>query len=383
MIDADTHVVESEATWSFFDEEPSLARWRPALVPTVDGATSARVNRWLIDGRVVPKPEGRGGASLGTPPADEAKSAEHYGVRWELRSLADPIGRVKDAERYGVTRQVLYPTIFLSHLSDDPIVNSALCRSYNRFMARAWEAAGGRFSWVLVPPLYSISDAVDEIRLGRRGGAVGVMFRGLECDRSLGDPYFEPVYDAAAQEGLPVCIHTGPGCKTLLEMADNRRFFNFGQNRVLPLVAFHDLVFNKVPQRFPTLRFGFIESTASWVPFLLHFLGRQARQAGRDGDELRQPSFFEENRLFVACEADEDVPYLVQRVGPHNLLIGSDYGHADQSAELAALERLVQREDVDVGVASQIVEDNPRRFYGLPEHAAGTASTGEALTAPR
>ena len=28
----------------------------------------------------------------------------------------------------------------------------------------------------------------------------------------------------------------------------------------------HTLVFNDIPSRFPTLRFGFIETSAQWVP---------------------------------------------------------------------------------------------------------------------
>jgi predicted TIM-barrel fold metal-dependent hydrolase len=188
------------------------------------------------------------------------------------------------------------------------------------------------------------------------------MLHGLEGSRSLADPYFYPVYEAAQAEDLAICVHTGPGCGPLLEMADYRYMGGFGQNRVLPLVAFHDLLSRHVPERFPSLRFGFIESTASWVPFMLHFLQRETRGVVKTG---HGPALFAENRLYVACEADEDLPYLTDHIGPEHIILGSDYGHADQSAELDALATLPSRDGVDDSLAQRILIDNPQRFYGL------------------
>ena len=44
---------------------------------------------------------------------------------------------------------------------------------------------------------------------------------------------------------------------------------------------------------------------------------------------------FCEYRIYVACEADEDIPYLAEFIGEDNLLIGSDYGHNDPAEEKA------------------------------------------------
>jgi predicted TIM-barrel fold metal-dependent hydrolase len=49
-------------------------------------------------------------------------------------------------------------------------------------------------------------------------------------------------------------------------------------------------------------------------------------------------------------------------------MIGTDYSHADQSAEIQALDVIEQRADkgeISVAVARKILDDNPRRFYGL------------------
>jgi hypothetical protein len=49
-------------------------------------------------------------------------------------------------------------------------------------------------------------------------------------------------------------------------------------------------------------------------------------------------------------------------------MIGTDYSHADQSAEIGALDVIEQRGEkgeIPASVARKILDDNPRRFYGL------------------
>ena len=49
-------------------------------------------------------------------------------------------------------------------------------------------------------------------------------------------------------------------------------------------------------------------------------------------------------------------------------MIATDYSHADQSAEIQALDVIEQRGakgEIPASVARKILDDNPRRFYGL------------------
>ena len=87
--------------------------------------------------------------------------------------------------------------------------------------------------------------------------------------------------------------------------------------------------------------------------------------AGPEWDEWWGPRLFQEYRLFVACEADEDIPYLLKYVGEDNLLIGSDYGHQDQSRDDGVVPTIKKRPDLPESVKGKILYDNPKRFYGL------------------
>jgi predicted TIM-barrel fold metal-dependent hydrolase len=71
-------------------------------------------------------------------------------------------------------------------------------------------------------------------------------------------------------------------------------------------------------------------------------------------------------RIFVTCQIGDDVPYLIKScMGENTLMIGTDYGHADSFTELDALTTLKESGGISPAQHKKIVEDNPRRFYGL------------------
>ena len=45
--------------------------------------------------------------------------------------------------------------------------------------------------------------------------------------------------------------------------------------------------------------------------------------------------------------------------------IGADYGHADPTTEISALLRIGEDERMTPEVRQKILDDNPRRLYGL------------------
>ena len=137
----------------------------------------------------------------------------------------------------------------------------------------------------------------------------------------------------------------------------------------LPLMAFRNIVANKIPELFPELRFGFIEAGASWVPYVLHAL----RSVFGGSPEQWGPKLFQEYRLYTAYEEWEDLPYLVQYVGEDNLVVGSDWGHHGGGG-VAATRRAAggfgnmrSREDVPGAVIDKMLADNARQLYALAE----------------
>ena len=360
IIDADTHISEGAAMWALMDR--AMQPRRPILLQVPDDTWYGNRDAfWLIDGEIYPKPAGKGSFALVTPSEQKVQAGRKDSTP-ATREMTDIKGRLADMVKLNTAMQIVYPTLFLVYNTTDKELEVALCRAYNRFLAQACAQSGGLMKWVVVLPLQSMNVAIDEIRFAKANGAVGVFFRGIEGEYTLDNPYLFPIYEEAQKHDLSICVHTGCGVKQVLEMFDLARNHTFGHTRVMPLLAFRDLVANKIPEQFPGLRFGFIEAAAGWAPFLIHIIRRLLKERFKYGSSAEM---FREYRLYIACEADEDIPYIAKYTGDDHLLIGSDYPHNDPSREDQFVNALNVREDISPQLRQKILYDNPRAFYAL------------------
>jgi len=361
VIDADTHVDETEDSWSFL--RPEEAALRPGTGFPSDREANPFMRYWLIDGRRQIR---------------FIRNDAQTKTTVETRELLDVQARLRDMDRLRVDVQVMYPTLFIVEFTDKPELELALRRSYNRWMAERWRQAGGRLRWVMLPPTMSMPAALEELRFAADHGACGVLKKGnMEAGAWVVDPYFFPLYEEAAKLGLPICFHTGSG---VADFTPARQFTYSNFYRLtLPVVhAFESLIVHGVPAQFPNLRWGFIEATASWVPFVLYDLRRRlAKSKVQTESALRASAprsydmpadVLRKNNMYVAVQVDEDLPYLLGQTGEDNLLVGSDYTHNDAAQEMdfrKLLQERADRGDFGQSVVDKITYHNPKEFYGL------------------
>ena len=262
-------------------------------------------------------------------------------------------------DELSVDIQVIYPTVFIFPTARRAEVDLALCRSYNRWMADIIKKAADRFRWIVVPPLLNMERVFEELKFGKDHSACGVYLRGLEANRRVSDAYFFPVYDTASRLDLPVCVHSANGS------IESHDFFldepGFCKFKLAVVGAFHSLIYDGIPERFPRLRIGIIEVSAQWIPYAIHDL---ARRYARRGKELGK-QVLKDHRVYVTCQTDDDLAYILGYAGEDNLVIGSDYGHSDNASEIEALRNLRTRGEIDSRVINKILDDNACALYAL------------------
>jgi len=136
VIDADTHVIETDHTWNYLD--PSEQQFRPFVIsPRGEGGREY----WYIDGKI------RGLARQAVTAPDVSALEEKLGRKMaapqEAREGENVAVRLRHMDQLGVDIQVLWPTLFLERVADRPEAEIAVCRSYNRWLADIWQQAKG------------------------------------------------------------------------------------------------------------------------------------------------------------------------------------------------------------------------------------------------
>jgi predicted TIM-barrel fold metal-dependent hydrolase len=333
-IDADAHVIESEETWSYIADE----KLRPFLITPGGG----RPQNWLIDGRVF---------NRGVNVNRELPEA--------IREMRDIDGRLKHMDELEIDLQVLYPSLFLRPLTGKPEVEVAICRSYNRWLTEICGKGRGRLCWIAVVPVIDMASAVSEVQFAKANGACGIFMRGLIDDKRLSHPFFFPLYEEAEKSNLPICVHASTGNFDWVQQFDGEN--GFMRFKVPVLSAFHSIVHDGVPKKFPKLRFGFIEVRAQWIPYMAVEI---AKRFERENKAMAR-NMIRDNHIYVACQTDDDLPYVIKYAGEDNIVIGSDYGHNDTSSEIEALRAVKRNGEVEPKVIDKILYDNAKALYGL------------------
>jgi predicted TIM-barrel fold metal-dependent hydrolase len=356
-IDADAHVLEGEHTWDYLEGDDR--KYRPQLVSARDDKPGTE--RWLVDGKI------RG---LRPPSLSEqelarqtARTGRDVVTTAASRQMDDVELRLRDMDRLGIDIQVLHNTIGIEQFSDRPEVDVALCRSWNRWLADIWRQGQGRLRWSMMPPVLSIPDALEEMRIARANGAVAVCMRPVEGNRLLVDPYFYPIYQEAERLDMPIAVHIANGNPSMLDLfrSPYHKGGGFAAFRIPTVLACQQVLTSELSQQFPRLRWGFIEASAQWVPWVVSDAKERFAVQGRPIPD----NPLEASHVYVTCQTNDDLPFVLKHAGENQIVIGTDYGHFDASSELDAISILKQSTEISESAIEKICETNPKALYGL------------------
>lgn len=346
VIDADGHIEESPSMFERLEPEFRHRRPQPVVLER-DSIYGERNALWIIDGQAF---------HFGSNPT-AMERAQRKPASIGAQEMTDIEARLRDLDAEGIDQHVVYPTLFLSATTPDAALEAALHRCYNSFVGEACARSGGRVHFAALAPFRVPDEAAREVRRARALGAVSVMVQGVVWDRALDDPRLFPLYEEIAALGLPLVVHFGPGSPVLRDAISSPGGFH---SSVLPvLMGFHAILSSGLMETFPRLRVAFLEAGSAWVPWL-------GQQVGRLGASSKTAAaYFREGRMFVACEADEDIGHLVSYTGEDAVVAASDYPHSDFSHEDHLVEAIMSREDLPIRVREKLLGANAQALYGI------------------
>jgi predicted TIM-barrel fold metal-dependent hydrolase len=371
-IDCDTHILENDETWTYLD--PSERIYKPQKIEFSEQSAGAATHQtskafWIA---------GDSFARLQPPDSRAAGFGKEYSA--EVTWLDDVSRRIDEMDLLGVDVQVLINTFFIGVEMENPLADVALCRSWNRWAAERTSDARNRLAWLAVVPTRSMDRVIAEMRFAREHGAVGVFLNGQEMSLYLNDPYFFPMYEVAQDLDLAMCVHVGGKVRRVrgLSIGNVLPTQAAFMDHLSPLMAgFWAVLASDLDERFPDLRWAFLEGGATWAPAVFQQQQRLTSTNNPDAYEMtdrgmnvsiaRLPAseLMSRKRLYIACEADEDLSYLTSVLGAGALVSGSDYGHNDIGSEPLSHSVIASRSDLSAELAHRILDTNGRELFGI------------------
>ena len=349
LVDCDGHMIESMADMEpYMDEVVRHQAGRPALkhhnvFPNLDGAHFAIRRDPEFRARRVNASQGPAGS-----PDD-----------WHAF-----------LEKTGIAAAILFPSEGLAiGMLNSPDYADRLCRAYNNYVHDRFAGANKALRPIALIPMQDPALAAAELeRCVGTLGFPGAMVPSVGLPLHLGHEYFDPLYRMAADLGCVLCIHGGSSRGIGVDSFSNYPA-RHALHHTLPLaVAFVALVYHGVMDRYPDLRFGFMEGGCGWLAFLLDRMHRDAGYYDRADLPRHAPEdYMGGGRMLVGCEGSEaTLGHVAGRIGIEAFAYASDYPHeVDLPAALREMEEVAVRDDLSDDHKRMVLGANARRFFAL------------------
>lgn len=371
LISVDDHLVEPP---DMFDEHlPERYRDGGPRVQRKDDGSDV----WLFNGGEIP--------NIGLN-AVAGRPKEEYGIEPtafdEMRpGCWDVHERIKDMNAGGMLASMCFPSfpafsgrVFAA--CDDRELALAVVRAYNDWHVDQWCAAyPGRFIPMGLPVLWDPQLAADEVRRLARKGVHSVTF--TENPATLGYPSFhsdhwDPLWEACSDEGVVLSIHLGSSGKLAVTAPDAPIDVMITLQPMNICQAAADLVWSRIPKRFPDIRFALSEGGTGWIPYFLDRLDRTYDMhhlwTGQDlGGQLPSDVF---RKHFMTCFISDPVGIQLRHlIGVDNMCWECDYPHSDSSWPDAPEELAAAAAGVPDDELHKIGHENAMRWYSFDPFA--------------
>ena len=331
VIDADGHVLEPLDLWEKYID-PAFRDRAPRC------HIDQRGNEHMIfEGRMFPGGEKGLGLSGGVGTAKNHQRPPFEMKYYEGRKGGfDPHARIADLDLDGIDAVFLYPSLGLNagSIQDAPLA-AAVCRAYNRWLADFCKPYPDRLFGVAQLPMQSVELAVEEMRHARKelGMRSGFVRPNRYHGRSLDDPAYDPLWAQAQELDFAIGLHEGIGGMPAVG-AD--RFENVGARHIVchtmeMMLASLSLIWGGVCERFPKVRFAFLESGGGWMAAWLDRMDRHFEESKVWGPPVHtKPSEIFRRQCWISFEPIEGtIASMAEYLGPNKILWATDYPHLD------------------------------------------------------
>ncbi|MCE2393710.1 amidohydrolase family protein, partial [Candidatus Poribacteria bacterium] len=165
-------------------------------------------------------------------------------------------------------------TVYGAAVHPNSDYGAAMCRAFNDWTLETWVKADSRFKASIAIAPTDPQQAAEEIhRLGEHPSVFQVIMP-AGARMPFGNRFYHPIYEAAQEHGLPMCVHfgaEGSGIANAPTAAGYPSYY-LEMRMARPQIAMAhtvSLICEGVFEKFPDFRFLFIEHDTFWLPGLM------------------------------------------------------------------------------------------------------------------
>jgi predicted TIM-barrel fold metal-dependent hydrolase len=285
-----------------------------------------------------------------------------------------PRYRLADMDAEGVYAQVLYN--FLNWSFADRELKAACARAFNDWLAEEMCAAAPDrlIGLATLPDLPS--QAGTELARAHKLGLRGGFFEVFSAGTPIFDDAWTPLWEAAADLGCPITVHSGTGSHSLNKAPATAPWRSPANAAVLGIQLEEVLaavMMAGVLDRHPKLKFVLGESGIGWIPHVLERLDFEvANYAPLLDAKPYSASASEIFRRQVYATFTEDRFGLanLDLIGEENVMWAADYPHGDGAFPHSQAVVARQFAGMDPAVTRKVTWENAARLYCIDGSAA-------------
>ncbi len=286
-------------------------------------------------------------------------------------SMVPEVCMEKHLDLYNIDVAVLTGGPYSTAVHPDVDYAAAYCRAFNDATLEHWVSKDSRFRASIQIAPQDPEQAVAEINRLADNPNIAQVLMPAGARLPYGNRFYHPIYAAAEAHGLPISIHfggEGAGIAAPPTAAGYPSYY-LEMRMARPQIAMAhvvSLICEGVFEKFPKLKFLFIEQDFFWVPGLLwHMDGDWKGLRDYTPWVKKLPSEYVRENIRFGSQPMPDMPtkadlakFLEWLKADEVLVFASDYPHWDWDEPSAFLQGF------DPALRSRIMSENAVKLYG-------------------
>ena len=260
--------------------------------------------------------------------------------------------RPRALDSLGFASQLVFTTNFLGLFNlehgNDPKKRAEVARGFNRAMIDFCSIDRRMLASCYVP----LADFAEADAIAREAIVLGAkaLLIPSRCPEGHSPSHigFDPVWAQAQEAGIPILFHVGGGGPLLspdyfvngmppvpdFHGGDgNFRSVDYMAIPYPPMQTLATMIFDRVLDRYPRLKFGVIEQGASWLPGWMRAMDSAHTAFIKNEDRLKKmslrPSEFVRRQVRVTPYPAEETGWIIANSGDEICMFSSDFPHVE------------------------------------------------------